>query len=761
MKRAGFTLLELVISCAILVTVFAFAASALTRVHRLRMDSESQTRLMTEGRALLDELADELAHVAGTNLVVEYATPAGGHPMSLTLESVRYAKHPASRKNGDAYDTLPFLGHARDFYGAGDEVGVGRFLGAVDYDSALDSTTGARRVAYDLKSDGSSSVTNAYAADEMGTHIPAAAKGDTISVPVTTGSSATTYGSRTSYDGSVLVVPSAHEGTNTVMATAAFNSSHSGERTVTMRRPGWNGNGQVSPLLDVVAWPPPSTLRATVRAESVIRAEPVAENVTSNAFLVPGILEYTNAPVSAATFADAETNATVRTELEASVEGFVQETTNALPVAGQLLYGPQDGTTVVESFWTWGETATVNTNGILSGVSLVLNGGRTNTYASAADVAASATGVVTHADANFQFAEILDLLTLDLSFSPGESGGTNDMYETSSVTNEVPSVTNSVPSVTNEFPSVTNASPFTADARIYAMLTNLVSLAAPIAFTNEFAPADDSGAALPVYVSEVLSYEERATPVDFAAAFSVNSAAAGADTNGPPLTAQGYRRQLTVEIERVVTDTNVTLRIVHDWTADTSYGLRFDVPASLVPTNGSGRAYGGVVTNVFPKGTTYDSETQWHDVVLEEDFPGADERTSGIWLRVEGDRDKSKLETREEKVAIPYVKSDKNPWETSDPLTPAAWQSLRSIVVTPLCFSTNENERLSLVVWDPEDDPPGPPVCADIYVELLSSAHRLRADRMPEGEKRDKYIQDHVIRLTRRAPIGTARRDLP
>ena len=50
-RRNGFTLLELVISCAIVVTIFALATTALTRVHRLRADSESQTRLMTEGRA--------------------------------------------------------------------------------------------------------------------------------------------------------------------------------------------------------------------------------------------------------------------------------------------------------------------------------------------------------------------------------------------------------------------------------------------------------------------------------------------------------------------------------------------------------------------------------------------------------------------------------------------------------------------------------------------------------------------------------------
>ncbi len=744
MRKAGFTLLELIISCAILVTVFAFAASALTRVHRLRMESESQTRLMTEGRALLDELADELAHVAGTNIWVELDGEAGAET-ALSLEVIRYVNASLSRANGGAYAEPPCHRLTRSFKDMVAGPGTIKRARLVTNENSLLYSNAASRVSYGLTSDGSSSVTNAYAAEEMGTHIPAAAKGDTISVPVTTGSSATTYGSRTSYDGSVMVVPSAHEGTNTVIATAVFHSSHSGERTVAMRRP------------VAVSWPPPSTLQAVVHAEAVVTAEPVAGtgNVSSNAFLVPGFLEYTNAPVSTVSFTNAETNATVRTDLGASVDGVMGGTTNVPPVAGQLLYGPQEGTMAVEDFWTWGETAPANTNGILSGVSIVLNGGRTNTYASAEDVAAASTGVVTRADANFQFSEILDFLTLDFAWTAGESGVTNEVYGGSSETNAALSATNSVP-------SVTNAAPLSASARIYAMLTNLVSVSAPIAFTNEFAPTDAAGAALPVYVSEVLSYEERSTPVDAAAAFSVRSAAAGADTNGPPLAAQGYRRQLDLEIERVATDSNMTLRLVHDWAADTFYSLRFDVPASLVPTNGEARTYSGVVTNVFPKGTSYDSETRWHDVVLEEDFPGADERTSGIWLRVEGDRDKTELVGREETARIPYAEADEDPWRQKEPpLSPSAWQSLHSIVITPLCFSTNENERLSLMVWDPADDPPGPPVCADIYVELLSAAHRKRADKMPDGETRDKYIQNHVLRLSRRAPIGTARRTLP
>ena len=97
LRGGGFTLLELVISCAIVVTIFALAATTLTRVQRLRADSESQTRLMTEGRALLDDLADQLAHAAGTNIWIS-ENNSGDNDGKLTLALIRYAVHSHSLK---------------------------------------------------------------------------------------------------------------------------------------------------------------------------------------------------------------------------------------------------------------------------------------------------------------------------------------------------------------------------------------------------------------------------------------------------------------------------------------------------------------------------------------------------------------------------------------------------------------------------------------------------------------------------------------
>ncbi len=727
----GFSLLELVISCAILVTIFAFATTALTRMHRLRLESDSQTRMMTEGRALLDELADELAHVAGTNLWIDLENAPGGGK-AISLEVIRYVDAPRSLANGEAYSEPPYHRISRSFEDTVDgPVSLGRTRAATDEDSLL-YTNAPGRVAYELRREGAAVVTNAYAADEMGTHIPAAAKGDTISVPVTSSSSVTTYGSKKSVRGWVDVAPSSNEGTNTVTARVAFRNTHAGARTISIRRP------------VAGAWPETSEQNFSIKAA----VEFHAENVSSNSFLVPGHLEYTNTISNSAVFDNAATNATATTwiaaELEAEADGEevrtypddprspangadavpndvgaatgdlpvvsngVAAATNRLSVVGEVLYAPSDSASVAPDFWKWGDDAPANTNGIVSGMAIVVNG-RTNTYDSASDVASASTSSVTRADAHFEFAETLDVLNMDFLAPAG--------------------------------------------------LSNIVDISSPIAFTNEFAPKDATGAAIPIHVSETLSYEERATPADFAAAFHADYAAGAAGTNNAPLLKHLYRRDIEIDILRTVTPSGLTLRVLHNWATETAYDLFFDVPASLVPTNSL--AFADVATNVFPNGTSTDSETRWHDVVLEEDFAGADERTSGIWLRIEGDRDVTELEKREESVRIPYARPQNGGGAGQDKISSRTWQSLQTIVITPLCFATNENERLDFVVWDPEEDPPGPPVCADIYIELLSPAHRLRADKMPDGQKRDKYIQDHVIRLMRRAPIGTSRRELP
>ena len=726
LRRHGFTLLELVISCAIVVTIFTLAATALTRVHRLRAESESQTRLMTEGRALLDDLANQLAYVAGTNIWI--SDDAGGKD-GLSLAMIRYAVHPQSRKGGEASNETPYYSMRLDFTSSdlnNPTSSVERIARSSNADDEI-LYTNVNHVTFDTIRRDSSTVTNAYSADEMGTHIPSASAGDTISVPVTSGSSVTTYGSRTSFDASISAIPSPFTGTNTVLADVVFENDHSGENTVTIRKP--------------VAgrWPQPSKRVVRIQTTADIRAE----NIATNAFMTPGYLDYTNVPLSIATFPADDTNATARTTLSAMVMAYdslspaytntndvVSVSTNELGsvpypdapyasstnglVAGELLYGPYDSPFVVSNYWSWGDSGDVNTNGIVSGLAIVVNG-RTNTYASAADVAASSTSTVTYADANFQFSEILDLLTVDLDNGEG----------------------------------------------LFGSLSNLVAAAIPVAFTNEFAPKDAAGAAVPLFVSEILAYEERVLPQNFAAAFSVQSASATTGTNATPLALQTYRRELGLVIEREVTTNDMVLRVVHDWRTHTDYKLLFDVDESLVPTNA--QHYGGITTNIFPNGTSYDSETRWHDVVLDEDFDGADERTTGIWLREEKERrDNTELVVRTNSTSVGYAPpKDKQAGVSEKSIAPAIWDSIQKAVITPLCFSTNENQRLNLMVWDPEDDPPGPPVCADIYLELLAPIHQRRAKRIKDDERREHYIQNHVIRISRRAPIGTARKVLP
>ena len=489
---------------------------------------------MTEGRALLDDIANQLAYVADTNIWISgQDASAEGHSLYL----IRYAVHPQSRKSGDAYADTPYHAMRLDLLtrrGASSSFSVERIARSRTPEDPLRDAKGPDHVTFGtVRREGDPlSVTNAYAADEMGTRIATAEAGDTIRIPVTTSSSVTTYGARTSSSGHVAVVPSPFEGTNTVMADVVFENVHSGERIFSIRKP--------------VAgrWPSPST--RTFRLSAL--AEVDADNISSNAFLTPGHLDYTNAPLTTVLFSDAETNATAQTLLTAILSDGQPAATNASPVltndvpivrtavSGELLYGPINTPFTISNYWTWGEAPPIATNGILSGISLVI-GGRTNSYASAVDVAASATSTVTRADANFELAELLDLLTLDLD------EGSN----------------------------------------AFASLSNIVALTPPVAFTNEFTPRNASGEAIPLYVSETMSYEERATPIDFTAAFSVKSAAAGTGADATPLLGQTYRREMDLVVERDIAATGATIRVVHDWRTETRYDLLFNVSASVLP----------------------------------------------------------------------------------------------------------------------------------------------------------------------------------
>ena len=69
MKR-GFTLLELLISCALLLAILGILGTTVNRAHQIRQEATRRTTLLTQGRAVLDSIASDLQSIIATNLEI-------------------------------------------------------------------------------------------------------------------------------------------------------------------------------------------------------------------------------------------------------------------------------------------------------------------------------------------------------------------------------------------------------------------------------------------------------------------------------------------------------------------------------------------------------------------------------------------------------------------------------------------------------------------------------------------------------------------
>lgn len=97
-RRAAFTLLELLISGALLIGILALLGVVVHRARAIWPDGARRTALMTQGRAALEFMADDLRSTLGTNLVVfqdEAMTSFGSTNSGLALLRVATRSNPA------------------------------------------------------------------------------------------------------------------------------------------------------------------------------------------------------------------------------------------------------------------------------------------------------------------------------------------------------------------------------------------------------------------------------------------------------------------------------------------------------------------------------------------------------------------------------------------------------------------------------------------------------------------------------------------
>ena len=91
--RRGFTLLELLISCALLLAILGILGTTINRAHQIRQEATRRTTLLTQGRAVLDFIADDLQNIISTNLEILTAHPDhDGTSYGATNNAIRFSR---------------------------------------------------------------------------------------------------------------------------------------------------------------------------------------------------------------------------------------------------------------------------------------------------------------------------------------------------------------------------------------------------------------------------------------------------------------------------------------------------------------------------------------------------------------------------------------------------------------------------------------------------------------------------------------------
>jgi hypothetical protein len=220
----------------------------------------------------------------------------------------------------------------------------------------------------------------------------------------------------------------------------------------------------------------------------------------------------------------------------------------------------------------------------------------------------------------------------------------------------------------------------------------------------------------------------------------------------PLLPAPAQQRQQWVEtvITNQITGTRMVSVILETVTIAVTNRLTALVPASLVGTNryyyNSGPAYRSGYNTVS------DNATTWIPVVLQNDFEGADVQIYSLWLEP-GQRSGQSFDYEPRNI-YGLVGERGDDWDPPMTDPQLLLDGIAACYFQVLAFKEESGEPL-LEPWSPGDTEP--PVCIDIYLELIDPAIGRRAATMSPNESA-AFIRRQVVRLTKRVPLQTHNR---
>jgi hypothetical protein len=657
MKR-GFTLLELLISCTLLLVVLGVLSTVITRANALRSEGVRRTTLLTQGRAALDSIAEDLQSIIGTNLAVlagaesygstnaglylmrTRAAPrnlASAEDMAPPIETIYYqvAKtNQMAESNAHVY----FLYRGRTPYVAGDEPSTTN----LGFTVTRQDTSG-----------GSDQVTNIVAGSGI-TLIPSGQTGETIMLPVNSASSARIYDWTTSTAAWIDVVPTADPDTNRVVATVIFSNAFT-IASVYAYAPGMTN-------IPAGFWPtsPLTTVATGYQALTFIS--------TTNQAGVAGTFANT-IPVNATNLVDAANQASFTNTWDVyQWSGTPPTSLHTNTFTGVQFAGAILGTTPVTNAW-------------------IIPPG-TNAVAGVGAGAAS-----------------FDWASWDTTATP------------------IPALTN----ISWQVYSITNVNVF----------TNTVSTNSPIIML----PLSLYTTNISFFAINAGAFETMATNASAVLALGGTSA---------PLQMQSWWRTSETLSTNQVSTSNLVVTVWQRVQQVTTNILETLVPATLIATNFHYRYPDQLSIHDRVDAVRY-NDTIWVPHTLTEDYGGGTADIVSLWLE-HGERDRFDFSD----VPITITGFVGSPLDEDEGAASAdeVIDGVAKLYFQPLrFFRDSAEEPWRLEFWSPGNTEP--PVCIDIYLELLDPRVARRAATLAENSEQQKaFVERNVVRLSRRVPLN-------
>lgn len=705
--RKGFTLIELVIATVVLIAVFSIIGMLVSRIGKMRKDAEEQTQVYSQAMSILDSIEEDLRNISSTNLTF-------GNNSSKFYRTVM---PPRGTNAGEAYTNMSFrtviYEDGADYeYDSVARRSIGTWVPA----ETTTLTNYSSRTVYTLDDDGKVSVTNAVGGSGD-VYIAGASKGDTISIPVVSGTAKRINGIRTAYKGWAKV-PEVNIEPNearTVFTGVTFTNTFNSSVVKIVKRP------------ITGAWPASGTNSYSITQLS----ELVSECSTPLSFFSPPLLldESSSGYVSTNLFVEVISNAVYIVENNGQPEEISYPVTNNVLIASvnitvtneppanaaAAFVSYQTSTNPIPGYWEYGTKPPAN---LPSGAE-VTNPGLSN---------------------------ILNVVT-------NASGGIYDYREYDAFRRNAEWLSNLEFLKTQALPSSSN------DSVNEILFAKLKDFSEGRSFSNYFYPyADGVKIPLGLHVGESVSPRLLRTANGFIPDYgtSLRITAMGTDTN-TLLTSVSAKFKTCVSVVCEVTEENLILTSGIEYQSETTYTLETQIPQDIALKPGI-YAYSGVTTN---KNTTaYSEDTDWKDITLDEDFEGGTETITGLWLE-EDNIDNTKLRAMEEFLYCPGASAPLENLSKFEYL--AGDESYCSILITFYSFDGDADNipdshyeyRLKLIpingdgVNDYSEENIGElrnkiPDCADVFIWLQPPKHNAMS-----AQKKDYYFYRRVPLKTR------------